>query len=227
MSAICVRAGLGTQIFQFLIGLAYYKKTLKDIHWWYPYKNTDNKKIRPDSGKEFYIEKLYNLNDFFIHKNSNRTDLVPTIDHKNIECVIKNIDFIRNCLKENFEIKPNNLSVLHKRGWDTPFLDENFYKDFESKIKLTVISDSSKNDYKKLTDACDDFVKIYNSNECIGAWSMFTISAAVLNPKMNLHIIKHKYWSTDVYGGINRKNMCINLSNIFVKNFSNINWYEE
>lgn len=227
MNEVCVRGGLGTQLFEFLIGLAKYKENLHTVYFWNPYiNNKKNTRKRPDLGFEFYIGKLYNIKDILSVENSMKKNLVPDINESNISLVSENIEFIKNYIKPIFPTQKNNLSLIHQRGWDTPFLDKKFYQALLlNKKGFQIISDDAKDKDGNLKDSCKDFSTIYNSDYCIGAWSMFTISAAVLNSNLKLDLIRHEYWSENVYGGINRKKMCINLSNIFIENFPNINWY--
>lgn len=229
MNKTAVRAGLGTQLFQLLIGLSKYREELKEIHWWNPYlNNKENKRKRPDLGKDFYLENLYDLKNFSIKKNSIQPSLVPPINYENIDLVYNNLSFLKSCLRPKFEVKRNNLQLLHKRGWDTPFLNERFYQDFKLKNKnFEIISDSTINEDGNLKNACEDFILIYNSDLCVGAWSMFTVSAAVLNKNLKLYMIDHKHWNIDIYGGRRRKEVCIQQANMFIDKFSNINWYKE
>jgi hypothetical protein len=217
MNEIGVRAGLGTQLFQLCIGLAKYGNKLNAIHNWSTHIDRSENKLK-HGASDYFISDILTFNfhvDVFL--NSIKPHLSPTIDLKSIELVKHNIDAIRKMILIK-DIENKNDVVIHNRQWDSALVKNDIYNEMHTQcVNSNIVTDLNNN------NAADDFLEIYHAKICIGTYSMFTLSAAVLNPNLTLRLIPFSYWNHEhVYGGIGRLNQCIEITEMFVDTYDNI-----
>jgi hypothetical protein len=157
----------------------------------------------------------------------------PSLNNKKIEFMLQNRDKV---LKYSQAKKYDSFdgNVLHVRKWDSDLLDDDDYFQLIEKYNCKyVITDDAKycerfnlQMNEDPENEVIDWLMLCNSDvTCVGPFSTFTLLAAFYNKKLNMKVcISEKNYDGRVWGGNGKENINKEVTKLFVKHLSNVNY---
>tara|TARA_R110001592_G_scaffold114012_6_gene313504 strand:+ start:2931 stop:3635 length:705 start_codon:yes stop_codon:yes gene_type:complete len=228
-----IRGGLGTQLLNLIsaYGDAYAHK--KDIE-----KVVLNFGNYPEGLREIninFISKVISTPIIFESKDG--TQKFPIFKEKRIKKVKKFIDRIREAMPiKHHNIDPAGRAIMHVRQLDRPLVSAKVYEKELSHIpKSMVIGDDPKvlNDLVEgqlndtihsphNNDSVKEWLMVHSSNNVVGGFSSYILSAALLNPNLNYMMFNKNYCNE----GLLTQNDW-NCLDLFTQLFDNISWVDD
>lgn len=236
MNLIHIRGGIGSQILRLFVGLMRESEEIKIVYNFSGYSKEQLDLIGRPSGYDIeYLQKLFDMSiphEYMVLRGGVSKE---RIDSNTIKRVIDN----RDKIVEKFSLKKidHNLypGVIHVRRRDSALVPDEVYNlVIKQNSGLNVITDDPlsvfklKGDfnYSESEDEVEDWLRLTNTKGiCIGPASMFTITAAYLNPELKVHLIHPSHYTNQVHGNDTKVNALLDLSQMFVENMENVNWY--
>lgn len=233
---IHIRGGIGSQILRLFVGLIRVSYDIKIVYNFSGYSKEQLDLIGRPSGYDIeYLQRLFNFNvhhKFITLRGGNNKE---KIDSRTIKGVIDNREKILKQITLKKIDSDLNPGVIHVRRRDSALVPDDVYNlVIKQNSGFNVITDdpSSINklegdfNYVEGEDEVEDWLKLTNTNgTCIGPASMFTFTAAYLNPNLKLELIHPSHYTNQVHGNDTKVNALLDLSEMFVKNMENVNWY--
>ena len=198
MADAYLRGGLGTQILSFLLNLSVHGRSLRRVFYNHSEVLQQQKIWDYSYQKNQYIDSCLNTHTLqHISSTSGKTRLTP----KAIEHILINRDNILPLVNPKSSTQTFSESVLHVRKKDFDTIQDEIYVEYIKRYNIKNIITDDKDYCKKfnlniepLTDI-EEWLSLANSKiECLGGYSTFTLSAAFMNPDLNLKIIPSDYW---------------------------------
>lgn len=174
-----------------------------------------------------FLSQIVNLN--FSINSVMGTEKFKFFDEENLKLVFKHLPEIRRKIIIRNHLPYEDFRILHVRQRDRFLVEvETYKKIFETTKPLLVLSDDSI-DFPKINldvvtnlkpGSILDWYFCYRSKEIYGGFSSFTLSAALLNPKTKLYVIR-KEDSVNAHLVSKSDWNCMNL---ITENMENIKW---
>lgn len=227
-----IRGGIGTQILSFLIELALHGDSIERvIHEFGGYHFSPERRLKESSVGVSHIENVIDLSFDIVFEESTGRSSTP-INKQTIKKLSEKIEDVRKLARQ--KIVNNFDNVFHVRMYDSQLLSLENYKKMCSNLDDSGIVISDDYDTIKTEIASDkipnidntnnDWLIAANSKNLYGPFSTFTLSAAIINPNINMNLVHHDYYTSDIHGSTSRLNQVAHLNDVFVNSFENINY---
>jgi hypothetical protein len=216
MISVPIRGGFGTQLLSIIGALGYYRKD--NIHQFRVHVGG----YTPEYRALAIIDTL-NIQNLFSEQLGN-------IDFAFVDGVEKYSIFREPYLssflinaRKIFPYIPTfttNECIIHKRTRDRQLLSHGFYQRLISERKDYVVIEDKGDFLEDVNSTKKDWLRIVRAKRVVGAYSTFTLSAAILNPALQLQMVLPLYY--DGPDGLSEED--INAIYKIVNGFDNIKW---
>ena len=220
MAEFHIRGGLGTQILSLYACYAIAienNETVDKLYFNHGFYSSETKE--PNI---IFVDKIVRFRkkpEFVIVQGTNKTS---PFTHRNVNLIVKHWKRIQEEVFLKKSIQQTNERIIHIRQKDRALVAiEKFDKLITNDI--TVISDDpsvyQRYNIEAVDDTISDWEKICSADIVVGGYSTYTLIAGMMNPNMNLYIIRKEDCNSRLLSDDDW-----NALNIYVSAFSNIRW---
>ncbi len=152
---------------------------------------------------------------------------------KRIEQIVKHFNTIKNIISVKEQWTGwipfrSDIPIIHCRQFDRPVVSISTYKKIVDNVGYCYLIGDDREILRQVASVkgsvrsqstIDEWYSLYKTGkQCIGGYSSFTLSAALLNPSLKLQIVRPEY--SQHLSPLHWK--CVS---VLISNFNNLSWY--